>query len=223
MSTIQLFSASTDKRFHQSFRGAMAREKDITLCDEVDPLVQLLYLAQDVKPDIFLLDWQLQCQDCSLLLTKIKNISPDTKTLLFCDICGQQELTVALTHGTQGLVQKTSPPELWVRAVRKVASGELWFGRKLLMDTMATLCQRQNPQECVMNLPVGVLTEREQEVARWVSRGMSNKEIARKLTISDATVKSHMQHIFSKLHVDRRVRILSGYAPSFSAGLPLSH
>ena len=222
MKTIQLFSVSTDRPFHQSFRSVMAGEKDITVFAEIDPLIQLLCLAQDQKPDIFLLDWQFQCQDCSLLLSKIKMISPDTKTLLFCDLSGQQELTVALTNGAQGLVQKTSPPELWVKAVRAVANGELWFGRKLLMDSIAALWQSQNHQEYSQVLPVGVLTGREQEVARWAVRGLRNKEIARKMTISDTTVKSHLQNIFIKLNVDRRVQILSRYAPSCSASMPSS-
>ena len=53
----------------------------------------------------------------------------------------------------------------------------------------------------------GVLTRREREIVRWACRGLTNKEIARQLAISDATVKTHLQHIFSKLNITRRMQL----------------
>lgn len=218
MRTIQLFSASTDTYFHHLFQGVMAAGPDIRLSDETDPSGLLLSLAQGLKPDVFLLDWRYQCSDGTQLLSSIKAISPETKTLLFCEVCGQRELAVAIAHGACGLILKTSPPDQWLKAVRAVSSGECWFGRKLLTDVLGTLLH-QPEQEAVQDPSAVVLTEREKEVARWVGRGMSNKEIARQMTISDATVKTHLQHIFIKLKVDRRMRIPRQSMPSLSARL----
>ena len=222
MRAIHLFSASTDTYFHHLFRGVMAAGPDISLSDETDPAGLLLSLAQGLKPDVFLLDWRYQCSDGTKLLSSIKAISPETKTLLFCEVCGQQELAVAITHGARGLLLKTSPPEQWLKAVRTVTSGEYWFGRKLLTDVLGILLQKPE-HEAFPDTGSVVLTEREKEVARWVGRGMSNKEIARQMTISDATVKTHLQHIFSKLKVDRRMRIAHQTMPSFFARLPLPY
>lgn len=220
MRTIHLFSASRDTYFHHLFRGVMAAGPDISLSDDTDPAGQLLCLAQGLEPDVCLLDWQYQCDDGTQLLSSIKAISPETKTLLFCDVCGQRELAVAITHGARGLILKTSPPEQWLKAVRAVGNGEFWFGRKLLTDVLGILLH-QPELEPSSDQNAVVLTEREREVASWVGCGMSNKEIARQMTISDATVKTHLQHIFSKLKVDRRMRIPHQPSPSWSARLPM--
>ncbi len=220
MPTIRLFSASADAYFHHLFRGVMAAGPDISLSDDMDPAGHLLSLAQDLVPDVYLLDWKFRCRDGTPLLDTIQTISPTTKTLLFCDVCGKEELAVALAHGARGLLFKTSPPQQWLKAVRTVSNGGLWFGRELLIDLLDSLLSRPEIQPSKVQA-TEALTEREKEVAGWVGRGMSNKEIARQMTISDATVKTHLQHIFSKLKVDRRMRIPHQPSPSWSARLPM--
>lgn len=222
MNTIHLFSSSADTSFHQLFRAVLAQQNDICLAVEMDAPEQLLSLTQGLKPDVFVLDWQYPCHDGSRLLNCIHAMSPETKTLLLCDVCGQPELAVALAQGARGLILKTAPPDHWLKAVRGVSRGQLWFGRELLANFLGGLFNKPEVQAAVMPAE-GVLTHREKEVAQWVERGMSNKEIAREMTISDATVKTHLQHIFTKLKVDRRMRIAHPTMPSFSSRLPMPY
>lgn len=208
MSNITLLSASTDASFAASLRTALDCDGSIILLnDATDDEQQIMRIACSRKPDVFLMDGQYQTVDAVPLLPRIHAASPGTKVILFLDSCGQREIVDAIAHGARGWVLKVSPPEQWLKAIRVIHSGEIWGDRKMLVEAMTGLLSRKRSKQLLPESKPDSLTVREWEVVRWVGQGMTNKEIARQMAISDATVKTHLQNIFGKLKVGRRVQL----------------
>ena len=207
MSTITVLDISNDIILHQSWRAALTSQADISLIDEVRNTLQLLRITRSLLPDVFLLDWRFQFDDGSPLLPRIHTISPKTKTILFCDVMGLRQVVDATAHGVRGLIPKKSPPEQWLKAIRVVHAGDIWINRKLMAEALEVLSHRPGHHNLLAELEPEILTKREWEVVHWVGLGMTNKEIARAMTISDNTVKTHLQHVFGKLKVGRRLRL----------------
>jgi two-component system, NarL family, response regulator YdfI len=107
-----------------------------------------------------------------------------------------------LRVGAMGLVGKQLDFATLVRAIRVVAAGELWANRRVTAQTVEHLAN--GPDRATGE---GRLTQREAEIAEAVGRGLRNKDIARRLSISEKTVKSHLNNIFRKLDVDNRFAV----------------
>jgi LuxR family transcriptional regulator of csgAB operon len=113
-----------------------------------------------------------------------------------------------------------------VRAICTTRSGELWVPRKLLTRLLENLRQRIDELQGSLSAMREALSDREQEVVLWAMQGMTNKEIAAQLGISAKTVKTHLQNVFRKLKVSRRVQLLrvplpAPLAPPVSSDEPL--
>lgn len=208
MSDITVLSTSADASFHASLRTVLNHHDGINLLDEVwDNDAQLLHVVRDLKPDVLLMDWQFQGGDEVSLLQRIQAASPGTKTILFCDFFGHHEVIEAIVHGAKGCIQKTSAPEQWLKAIHVIHGGDIWVDRKLLVEALEGLLPQALNKYHLFESKPEILTAREWEVIRWVGQGMTNKEIARQMIISDTTVKTHLQNIFSKLKVGRRMQL----------------
>jgi DNA-binding NarL/FixJ family response regulator len=140
-------------------------------------------------------------------LPGIRANSPRTKTLFLADFCDEEFINQALQHGAEGCLPKTAPPTELLKAVRTAHAGELWAQRRLVTRVVKSLCQRIDELQESLSWIRQVLTNREQEVLAWTAQGMTNKEIAAQLSISEKTVKTHLQNIFRKLNVRRRAQL----------------
>lgn len=121
----------------------------------------------------------------------------------------------ALRSGFRGYCNLWTSVDLLPRLVAAVAAGELWIGRSLLSRLLLTIAVQ--PGAGPGTRWREPLTGREQEVACLVADGASNKEVARRLGVSERTVKDHLTHIFGKLHIHDRVQLalhVHGVEPS---------
>ena len=113
--------------------------------------------------------------------------------------------------GVHGFCQRDISAELLVKAVESVVNGELWMPRTLITRIIDELTQGSAAAKSSSSLPGGsvidCLTPRELEVARMVHKGGNNKIIARKLDISERTVKAHLSSIFRKLNIENRLHL----------------
>ena len=193
-----------DAFVHTALRSELAATTEIELIDVAMKSEQrLLELAFDLKPDVLLVNGDL---DYVTLVTALRLGCPSAKAIVFHENCGRREAIEAIASGAKGCLQKNSNPASWERAIRMVSLGHIWLARQLLVESLDWLL-RHNHREFVLESKPKQLTAREWEVVHWVSQGMTNKEIARKLDISDTTVKTHLQHIFSKLSIRRRLQL----------------
>ena len=205
MTMISVLTASTDATLHAVFRNTLVPSEGISLQGEVWEPVHLLSAVIELKPQVLLLDEHCQGGEGALPLPQLHVLCPATKIILFCATCGHDELILAVMHGVKGLVQKNSEPSQWIKAIQAVVAGDVWMNRCLLADALDVLLHKINNGKQLPESSPEVLTRRELEIVRWVGQGMTNKEIARKLTISDTTVKTHLHRIFNKLNIKRRL------------------
>jgi len=208
MSAITVLINCADTFFYASLRTVLDNYGGMSLIDSVsDGDEQLLRVLRDSTPDVLLLDWQSQGGDEASLLQRIQAASPGTKTVLFCDFFDHFEVIKVLVHGAKGCIRKASSPAQWFKAIHVIQGGDIWIDRKLLVDALNVLLYPA-PIKCLpLESKPDILTPREWEVVHRVGEGMTNKEIARRMIISTSTVKTHLQNIYSKLKVGRRIQL----------------
>lgn len=211
-STISVLNISANNILQEYWKTAFTHQTDIFLMNIARNTPEFLRALQNTKPDVFLLDNRFQFGDGVPLLPLIHTMSPKTKTLLFCDVMGHREVVHATAHGVKGLLQKASPSERWPKAIRVVHEGGIWIDRQLMAEALQVLLHLPCEDRLLHEPDSGILTKREGEVVHWVGLGMTNKEIGRKMAISDNTVKTHLQHVFTKLKVGRRLCLPAGLA-----------
>ncbi|VUZ84504.1 LuxR family two component transcriptional regulator [Candidatus Methylomirabilis lanthanidiphila] len=206
VSPISVLIADDSALFREELRMALARETAIVVVGAVDGH-QAAGVTEALRPDILLLAVSRLGQAALDTLPVIRKQSPNTHVLILSEESDDEFIGNALQLGAKGCVSKTVDYKDLVKALWTIYAGEMWAGRKLLAGILESL--RQKTQE--INQPFSetqsTLTIREQEIVRWVIRGMTNKQIAAQLEISDKTVKAHLSNIFSKLKINRRLQL----------------
>ncbi|BFU91278.1 MAG: DNA-binding response regulator [Nitrospira sp.] len=169
-----------------------------------------LFCAQS-RPDVFILDLEVEC-DALSILKQIREAAPISKIVLLCGLEGQDRTREAFAAGVDGIILKVQPPEVVLAVIEALyaaakpqAALERDSAEKMGRGPAFTKQVESDPP-----LPAWpeALTEREREIIRLVRQGLSNKDIAYKLSISDSTVRHHMTSIFDKVGVPNRQKLL---------------
>jgi DNA-binding NarL/FixJ family response regulator len=191
--------------FREGIRLFLAEQVDVEVVGEAAEGVQMRRLLEALRPHVLVLDLQLPAVGRLENLAAIQGLSPRTKVLLLSTQLGDEVLSEALQQGAHGYLPKTATrPEL-LKAIRALAAGEIWAPRTLLTLVVERLRQRLEARQ---GLPWAVrapLTGREREIVQGILQGLTNREIAAQLGISEKTVKAHLSSVFRKLNVRRRV------------------
>ncbi|MGH8065374.1 MAG: response regulator [Candidatus Entotheonellia bacterium] len=185
----------------------LAQHEDIQVVGRAADGRRVLSWVESLQPDILLLDMQMPNLGGLEVLARIRAKSPRMKILILADAIEEDFIARVLRNGVHGCVRKTALPTELVQAIRTIYGGELWAERKLLTRVVEDLRQSLDKLQGSLSAMREVLSEREQEVVIWAVQGMTNKEIATQLGISAKTVKTHLQNVFRKLHVRRRVQL----------------
>jgi DNA-binding NarL/FixJ family response regulator len=160
--------------------------------------------ADSVRPDVLLVEHSsLQGEQ---MLPPLLRLRPAPRILFLCDSCTHESMLAFIRLSACGCVLQSDPPAVIAKAVRSVHDGETWFGRSsllLALRSMVGTAPRIAPR-----MDEGRLTAREEEVFHLIGRGMTNKEIARQLDISDHTVKTHLHRVYVKLQQSGRYKAL---------------
>jgi len=155
------------------------------------------------KPDVLVLDIRMPGTDGLSLLRGMRKEKLSTRVVLLTGALDEDELAEAVRLGVRGLVLKEMAPKLLVQCIRQVHAGELWLEKRSVTSALEKLLQREAGQREVAQL----LTPREIEIVKQVAAGLRNTEIAKKLFISEGTVKMHLHNIYQKLGVDSRTKL----------------
>jgi DNA-binding NarL/FixJ family response regulator len=175
-------------------QGLLASQPDFEVIGEAANGEEALELVRLHRPGVVLLDLRMPVLDGVGTTRAIKRISPDTNVLVLTTYESDADVLRAIEAGATGYLLKETPREELFRAIRATA-----IGQSMLSPSVASrLVGRSRGGD------ERTLSSREIEVLRHVSRGTSNKLIARELQISEATVKTHLLHVFAKLGVDDR-------------------
>lgn len=208
MDPIKVLIADDHAMFREALRTRLTQESGIQVVGEATQGDEALSMAEALEPDILLLDIRMPKVDGLTVLPKIREKSPRTKVLILSAFFDDDLIIEAMQNGAKGYLLKDATYKDLIKAICATHAGELWVERKVLTQLLESLFQKVNDLHVPISEIRENLTEREQEIVKWVIHGMTNKEVATQLGISDKTVKTHLSNIFSKLKVSRRLELL---------------
>jgi len=156
------------------------------------------------RPDVAVLDVRMPGKDGIAVLKELKNESEVPRVVLLVAELGDEELMEATRLGASAVVLKEMAPRLLIQCLRKVHAGEPWVERTSAARVFEKLLKREASTREIARL----LTPREIEMVRMVSKGLRNKAIADALHIGEGTVKTHLHHIFEKLNIQSRAELI---------------
>lgn len=162
-------------------------------------------------PDVVLMDVRMKEVDGAEATRLLAARAGSPPVLILTTFGDDEVVAAALSAGAAGFILKDAPGEDLIRATREVAAGRSWLDPSVTPRVLATYRSTTLPR-AEASAQLEELTDREREVLRLVARGASNPEIAAELFITEATVKSHVTHIFTKLDLrDRAAAIVFAY------------
>lgn len=173
--------------------GLLDAEGDIEVVGEAGDGREAVGLAVRLQPDVVLMDLHMPVLDGPGATAELARLVPDTRVLVLTTFDTDTDIIRAIEAGATGYLLKDTPREQLVDAVRRAAAGET----VLAPPVAARLMRRMRDRDFE-------LTAREIQVLEGVSRGLSNAGIGGELFVSEATVKTHLLHIFEKLGVGDR-------------------
>lgn len=162
-----------------------------------------LRAVREHRPDILILDIRMPGMDGLAVLRALKKEKLPTRVVLLTVGLDEDDVLEAIRLGVRGVVLKEMAPQLLVQCLRKVHAGGEWLEKRSVSRALDKMLRREAAAREVARL----LTPREVEIVRMVARGLRNREIAEKLSISEGTVKIHLHHIYEKVHVDGRLAL----------------
>src|SRR6266702_2563538 len=172
---------------------------------------------RSLVPDIALIDISMPGLTGLEILAIANSESLSTRLVFFTASVEDRELVISAAAGAYGVILKDVAPEILVQSLRQVADGQ----RLLPLPPSNQTVPREQRNAANAENVLSVLTDREHQIMRLVSEGLSNKEIGRRLNIVDGTIKVHLHNIFQKLEISNRT-VLAALAISHddSVGVP---
>ncbi|MFI7067047.1 response regulator [Kribbella sp. NPDC050124] len=172
-------------------RALVEGQEDLTVVGEASDAHSAEQLVAAVRPDVVLMDLNLGSGPGGAEVTaRLRALPEAPQVLVLTTYDTEADILSAIDAGASGYLLKDAPPEDLFRAIRGTARGEV----VLAPAVAARLVRRTGPS----------LTDREVEILGLLATGQSNRELAKRLFVSEATIKSHLSHIYTKLEVDTR-------------------
>lgn len=201
MQPIQILVAVVHASIAKAIQLALEQASGLCVVGQAGTVEELLSLVQKNTPNVLLLDPDLGDDNGFDLICTLRDQYPQIRVLVFTGAYSEEVVLRSLSVGAWGCLSKDEQFEVLLKAIRALSQGEIWAPRRLLSQAFVAgpvgkLCQERSTQS---------LTAREQEICHHVAQGATNKEIASTLSITEKTVKSHLNRIFHKLHVHHRV------------------
>jgi DNA-binding NarL/FixJ family response regulator len=193
------------------FRLILESEPGIVVAGEADDGAQAVALARELRPDVVLMDIQMPGLDGLAATRRILGEPPGEappevlpRVLILTTFERDEYVFEALRSGASGFLLKNAPPEHLIEAVQVVAAGEALLAPSVTRRVIEAFAKR--PPPAVDPADLDHLTEREVEVLRLLARGLANAEIAARLFVGEATVKTHVSNVLTKLGLRDRVQ-----------------
>lgn len=190
-------------------RMLLEQRDDMVVVGDVNHGRNALQLVEELKPDVLLLDMEMPGTKGVEVAGQLQEAGADVKVLALSAHDDEEYIQGVLCNGAAGYLTKEEAIDEVVDAVRGVARGEEgWMSRRAAAQ-MAVIVRRQT---CLVDF-----TEREADVLRELMKGLTNKEIAKQLTVTERTIRFHLSNIYDKLGVSNRSEAASWAAKNHFA------
>lgn len=203
MKKVRVLLADDHSLFREGLAGIIASQPDLEVIGEANDGLEAFVKAQELKPDLILMDVQMPGMDGLEATRQIKEVLPDTTIVMLTVRDDDEKLFEALKNGAQGYLLKEIRSQEMLAMLRGALQGDAAISPALAGRVLAEF-RRLSNYGFVEKEDDSGLTEREQQVLARVSQGATDKEIAEALTISLNTVKTHIRNILAKLQVNTR-------------------
>ncbi len=176
-------------------------ETDFEVVGEAENGARAVELARQFQPDLVLLDFVMPEMDGQATALALQSAVPDARILMLTGVAVEERVLQMLAVEVDGYVMKDIEPDELAQAIRTVARGEAYLHPSLARRLLNRVTERRPPLA-----PQVQLTQREQEILRWMATPATYREIAEKLFVSEETIRSHAKHILSKLQQPNRAQ-----------------
>ena len=199
MEKIKVLIADDHTVVRKGIRALLETEPGIEVVGEARDGEDALHKALALKPDVVLMDLVMPVMDGVQATRALKERLPGAKVLVLTSFAEDRRIVAAIEAGAAGYLLKDSSPEDLVRAIREVHRGESSLHPAVAQRLISRLRGGEEPKR-------EPLTERETKVLSLIARGLSNREIAKALAISEPRVRTHVSNILRKLGLKSRTQ-----------------
>jgi len=181
----------------------------LEVVSETTTLAATVETAEREQPDVILLDLDLGAENGLEIIPELRRVAPGARILVLTGVRDHDVHLQAVRLGAVGLVLKEHSTTVLVEAIRHVCAGQAWLDPALVATVVTELSRAHGAEQEDPELAkIKTLTDREREVISLICEGLANKTIARRLMISDTTVRHHLTSIFSKLDLESRLELV---------------
>ena len=207
--TVRIAIADDHPIVRDGLKSLLQLENDFEIIGEAGDGRQVLDLVSQTDPDILLLDLRMPNLDGLATLQALQHANRRTRVIVLTASEDKNEFVVAMKLGCSGIVLKHTEPDLIIKSIRKVHSGEIWLDSHTTAAVMQQFSTALDPERAsgAGGRDRNPLSTREREIVSLVAQGYKNKEMAEKMFISEQTVKNHLHNIFDKLGVSDRLEL----------------
>ena len=207
--TVRIAIADDHPIVRDGLKSLLQLENDFEIIGEAGDGRQVLDLVSQTDPDILLLDLRMPNLDGLATLQALQHANRRTRVIVLTASEDKNEFVVAMKLGCSGIVLKHTEPDLIIKSIRKVHSGEIWLDSHTTAAVMQQFSTALDPARAsgAGGRDRNPLSTREREIVSLVAQGYKNKEMAEKMFISEQTVKNHLHNIFDKLGVSDRLEL----------------
>ncbi len=202
-SRVRLLLLDDHVLFRESLSRLLASEPDFEMAGHVGTAAEALEVLRRQPVDVVLLDFDLGEDHGSRFIAEARKEGYWGKILMVTAGMNASESSVALQMGASGIFLKHNSPATLAKAIRQVAQGEMWVDPRVI-QMMADGVRQPTPGPGFDKL----LTEREQRVLQGIFEGLTNKEIAAQLGVSEGAIKATLQQLFQKTRVRTRSQLV---------------
>jgi DNA-binding NarL/FixJ family response regulator len=208
-STIRIVLADDHPIVRDGLKKLLQLEEDFEVVGEAGDGREVLDRVQELDPDVLLLDLRMPNLDGLAALQALQQTNKRTRVIVLTASEDKNEFVQAMKLGCSGIVLKQTAPDLIVKSIRKVHSGEIWLDSHTTAAVMRQFSTglEGSGSSGAKGRERSPLSAREREIVALVAQGYKNKEMAEKMFISEQTVKNHLHNIFDKLGVSDRLEL----------------
>jgi DNA-binding NarL/FixJ family response regulator len=209
--TTSVLLADDQELMRMGFRMVMETQPDISLIGEATNGREAVAEAERLQPDVVLMDVRMPEMDGVQATRLIIESNSSARIIILTTFDLDEYVYAALRAGASGFLLKDTPPADLLSGIRAVASGDAVVAPKVTRRLLSNYAHRlpaPTRPDRRQDERLALLTAREREVLLQVASSLSNAEIAERLVLSEATVKSHVGHILAKLGLRDRVQIV---------------
>ncbi len=205
---VRIVIAEDHELFRKGLHLILQKDESIEIVGEAATVLHAIDVINKLKPDVVLLNTTLPETGGIEVIPPIRQETPKTKAIMLAAAMNETAIFKALKAGAKGYLSRNASVSNLIKAVKAVHEGDMWIERKLMAKFFEGEAILHSQREELGGVTNQELTPREQEILRYLAYGLTNKEIAQALFISEKTVKSHLNSIFKKLNVTRRLQAI---------------